>query len=282
MATELRGSVGRSTVTGWNGHNLRDDTLKVQHLLNVASDRTGNPTESLVEDGIVGPRTRGAIVDFQNYNFRWADGLVHPSELTIQILDLIAAGGSIAPPAPPASQYNYTAPGLFQPIAQPSSMACWATVGTMMKSWRQQVSLTIETAMEQCGNRGPLAPPGDKARTYLQLFQANTGLPANEHAHFAQACGFVLGPAASFTIDGWLRMLQSHGPLAVVEVSGPSSVHVRVVRGMLGDGAVDTTKMIIDDPDGGVEYYELFHIFEWSYEKIQSRGWERAQLWYYP
>jgi hypothetical protein len=49
------------------------------------------------------------------------------------------------PPAGP--RISYTVPGVFNIIAQPSSMTCWATVAAMMMSWRDQQSYPINTAM---------------------------------------------------------------------------------------------------------------------------------------
>ena len=46
---------------------------------------------------------------------------------------------------------DYTIPGTFGPLAQPSGNSCWATVFTMLMSWRRQQSLSIEDALASVG-----------------------------------------------------------------------------------------------------------------------------------
>jgi len=48
-------------------------------------------------------------------------------------------------------------------IAQPKSMACWATVTTMNMSWKNQQSYSIESAIDSIGS------------DFRQIFDDNTG-----------------------------------------------------------------------------------------------------------
>ena len=56
----------------------------------------------------------------------------------------------------------------ISPVQQPSTMTCWAAVGTMMLSWREGVSQTIEAALDSLG--------GD----WRAKFDANSGLTPGE------------------------------------------------------------------------------------------------------
>ncbi len=105
---------------------------------------------------------------------------------------------------PPASpRINYTVPGVFNIIAQPSNMTCWATVGDMMMSWRDQQSYPIATAMSSAGP------------AWATMFANNQGLPASQHGQFAAAAGMSVEPLVCHPAEGWEQMLRAHGPLAV-------------------------------------------------------------------
>src|SRR5215211_7976670 len=117
---------------------------------------------------------------------------------------------------PPAAKkgVNYTVPGLFDIIAQPSGMTCWATVGTMMMAWRDQVSYPIGTAMAQCGAK------------WAQMFANNQGLAAGQHADFANAAGMSFEPLVCNPAEAWEQMMRSYGPLAVVTAN---PFHARIL-----------------------------------------------------
>jgi peptidoglycan hydrolase-like protein with peptidoglycan-binding domain len=76
--TSLSGSVGR------NGTNRAPDARLVQRLLNDVRVRTGQPR--LAVDGIVGPKTIGAIELYQRTNGLVTDGRVDISGQTIKRL----------------------------------------------------------------------------------------------------------------------------------------------------------------------------------------------------
>ena len=91
-ANTLSGSVGRG------GQNNPNDVRRVQNLLNRHGIRP-----SLVEDGIVGPRTIAAIEQFQNAKLGISDGLVEPNRNTWRALL-----GHEVPRANPSNQNNQT------------------------------------------------------------------------------------------------------------------------------------------------------------------------------
>jgi peptidoglycan hydrolase-like protein with peptidoglycan-binding domain len=71
---------------GWGGRNLPQDVVTVQYLLNCVPSGKGGPFPELAVDGLVGPKTIGAIRKFQRAAFGHADGRVDPNKRTIQTL----------------------------------------------------------------------------------------------------------------------------------------------------------------------------------------------------
>jgi hypothetical protein len=72
---------------GAKGKNRAWDVQVVQYLLNQVPPAAGGPDPSLDIDGLIGPKTQGAISSFQRSQFGWADGLIEPGKVTIQALN---------------------------------------------------------------------------------------------------------------------------------------------------------------------------------------------------
>ncbi len=89
------GGIIRNSV-GFGGGNLRDDVLLVQKLLNAVPPPQGGPTPSLAIDGLCGPKTCGAIRQFQTLALGSADSRIDPGQQTeMALLDLLAAIGAL-------------------------------------------------------------------------------------------------------------------------------------------------------------------------------------------
>jgi peptidoglycan hydrolase-like protein with peptidoglycan-binding domain len=80
---------------GEGGANQKKDVAIVQLLLNRVRSRMIVPSDRLVVDGIVGPRTINAIREFQQQFTSVVDGRVDPHAETITKLN------QLAPPLPP-------------------------------------------------------------------------------------------------------------------------------------------------------------------------------------
>src|SRR5262249_10728996 len=102
---------------------------------------------------------------------------------------------------PPGLRVDYTVPGVFNLIAQPTNMTCWATVGAMMMSWHDQQSYPIDAAMAKCGSK------------WAVMFAKNQGLKAEDHAAFADDAGMTYEQLACYPAEGWEQMLRVYGPL---------------------------------------------------------------------
>jgi len=71
---------------GAGGRNLPADVATIQYLLNCVPTGKGGPVPELAVDGLVGPKTIGAIRKFQVASFGRADGRVDPGARTIETL----------------------------------------------------------------------------------------------------------------------------------------------------------------------------------------------------
>jgi hypothetical protein len=151
--------------------------------------------------------------------------------------------------------YNVT--GFVAVLSQPSAMSCWATVYTMIRSWKDQTPHEIGQAVERVGER------------YRRYYDLDIGLPSDEFGPFLSDAHMTHQPMINMTIDGWESLLRNKGLLWVGTLAGidPSSgLHSRIIEGMEGDGGPDGTFMKIVDPDGGRRYREGFRVFLRKYE----------------
>lgn len=148
-------------------------------------------------------------------------------------------------------------PGDKTVIAQPSSMACWATVYTMMISWKDQTEYDIEGAVEKVGHK------------YGDYYRRNTGLPANEFGPFLDAANMSYEPMANPTISGWADRLKKYGLLWVgtlASINPGAGLHSRIIERITGDETPGGTWLAIIDPDQGKRYQETISTFVRKYE----------------
>jgi hypothetical protein len=159
---------------------------------------------------------------------------------------------------------QYAVPGIFDVMAQPSRMTCWATVGAMMMNWRAQVCRSIANAMAQAGS------PWDG------MFTRGEGLGPGQHVPFASACGMRTEPLMCYPLETWLSMLRRYGPLAVVTAN---PFHARIVVGLTESGNPPRTSFRMIDPAGGRRYDLDADTFTRDFEAVA--GSPRAQVWHY-
>src|SRR5262249_17320100 len=132
-------------------------------------------------------------------------------------------------------------------------------VGTMMLSWRDQMSYTIQAAMDIAG------------ANWRNLFDAGGGLPAAQHQQYAAACGLTVEAPQSYTVGGATALLEDYGPIVVItdELPGPNwAIHARVMIGIYGDGSRDGTFLKMNDPSGGRKYDERFSSFAQKFAEV--------------
>ena len=155
-------------------------------------------------------------------------------------------------------------------IAQPNTMACWATVYSMMVAWKRQQSVDIARAVEIVGSK------------YLTYYQANTGLPPAQFAPFLRAAGMTYQPMTNLPVSDWESLLERYGLLWVgtLAAAAPNSgLHSRIIEGIVGDGSSAGATFMIIDPAGGRRYNEPFMDFLNKYEgAIRSAKGEYYQI----
>jgi len=190
--------------------------------------------------------------------------------------DQAASEGQSADPTPADEETSkslaFAVEGDVTAIAQPKSMACWATVTTMNMSWKEQRSYMIEAAMDSLGS------------DFRKIFDSNTGLAPDRVEDLSNATGMKVEYQRCETPDSILQLLQAYGPLIIVDDEDPSvnfAVHARIVRGLYGDGDATNTYLQIVDPDGGKTYDELFQDFTAKYEAMaDATGWNLQMMHY--
>lgn len=165
---------------------------------------------------------------------------------------------------------SYDVPGNFWVMAQPSGMACWATVFTMLKNWRVQQQKTIEQALATVGQR------------WVDIYRADTGLSGDDKPTFISTAGLVAQPPQSYSIQGWENLLRNYGPIWITTDEAPGTawaIHARIITGIYGDGTPENTKFKIVDPAGGRRYEESIAVFIPKYEEeVRTTGFMRIQV----
>ncbi|HEY6187464.1 MAG TPA: papain-like cysteine protease family protein [Pyrinomonadaceae bacterium] len=157
------------------------------------------------------------------------------------------------------SPIDFTVKDPIPKIKQPTDMTCWAASATMMQSWKDKATLKIIDVMTKAGN------------DFKSKFQANKGLLGSEKPFFLQALGLKAEPPQNYTVAGWLRLLQAHGPLWVTTNEGTTqnfAIHARILKGIAGDGSPDATFLTFIDPASGLETSESVTVFTKKIEDI--------------
>ncbi|MBZ5857543.1 papain-like cysteine protease family protein [Flavihumibacter profundi] len=162
----------------------------------------------------------------------------------------------------PSDQSLAAVSGSVPKLKQDNNMSCWATVATMMVSWKEGKKLSVEEVLQKAGAQ------------YLAKFQNKEGLPSAEKEAFIEALGMEGEPPASYTVQQYIDWLKQYGPLWITTDSsaatGQFSPHARVVTSITGTGSADGsgTNFIFIDPATGTELTEPFDKFLKAYEQM--------------
>ncbi len=155
--------------------------------------------------------------------------------------------------------------GLIPTLRQPNDQACWATVATMMKSWkdRRKSPYPIEDVLSMAGP------------TYLERFRSGEPLPREEKAGFVAALGMVAdgGNFASHELDYYVNLVNKYGPVWVtVDVGAKeAAAHARVLYAIKGDGSPERTLLSLIDPATGGRIHQSFLDFVEAYEGLADK-----------
>ena len=156
---------------------------------------------------------------------------------------------------------DYAVPGTVSPIQQNAPMTCWATVITMMESWRRQQSIPVETALARAGQE------------WVDRYKRGEGLDVNLAKGLYDALGLVSLISQNPTIEYWEQLLRTYGPLYIDVGAGPSTTHALIVTGIRGDGTATGTTMTFVDPGSGQVVNQRFDAFLQRYEAPSAVDW---------
>lgn len=158
-----------------------------------------------------------------------------------------------------ADTINYMVPGIVPSIKQPNSMACWATVATIMYSWKNKKSVEIRDVLKVSGKK------------YEDIFSNNSGLSAADKAAFLKSLDLKAEAPQNFTIAGWEKLLRQVGPIWVTTDEAPVgrfAIHARVLTGIKGDGTATGTVFYVVDPATGISGAETVAAFISKFEQV--------------
>jgi papain like cysteine protease AvrRpt2 len=169
---------------------------------------------------------------------------------------------------------DYRVPDLPMPIRQTSNMVCWAFVATMMASWRDRTSHTVD------GYIGSLGEP------WMSKLAANSGLRAAEASQLFATMGLQIETTqANFTAERWENMLRDWGPLWVNgdkdQAPGYQGTHAYILVGIHGPSDGDPTMDAID-PAIGREVQMPMSEFVAHYEQLANRAFAGLQILHWP
>lgn len=154
-----------------------------------------------------------------------------------------------------------------KPIRQTKDWSCWAAAAAMLVSWKKGRPWTELEVATLAG------PP------YVAMFNGDTGLSGPQFADFASRLGMQVEAPQNFLPEGYERLLKQRGPLWIASGLGAGGLrrHVRVLRGVVGDGTFDNTKATILDPDGGKDYQSSMTLFARELENIARQEIDAGQ-----
>lgn len=166
---------------------------------------------------------------------------------------------------------SYQVNGIVPELQQPTPMSCWATVNTMLTSWKNNQSYSIESVMDWLGS------------DFRSIYDADTGLPGEKNKEWADANGMTIEYERCETPDSILSLLENYGPLIVIDDENNNlsdsqnnrlwCVHARIIKGIEGDtDDADNVLLNIVDPASGTSYQEKFTDFESKYEAMAGAG----------
>jgi hypothetical protein len=247
-----------SASVGAGGTNLKPDVITVQELLNKVPYAEGGPQVPLKVDGLAWTRTVGAIKRFQSISLKhkWPDGRVSPAGKTLTRLN----DYDTAPV--PAKELIHFVPGKKVVIGQKGD-TCWASVYTVLRTWREGKTFTVEEALEKPGKQ------------YVALYKACVSLAPSQFRDFWTRGGLTVRGNAYFPDYIWHDFLVRHGLLAVgsaMSLPPAAGLHLRILEGMSVTGEPSDCYYMIDSANGGHRYPERAFDFEAKYNLAMTVG----------
>lgn len=147
-------------------------------------------------------------------------------------------------------KYNFTVPGVIEPIKQQTPNACWATVTTMMSNWKQGHNQSVNDYINSVGAE------------FIPFIK--TGITLLKLGNFCKKAKLKLAfTNTEYPISFYYDILQKNGPIWVIDLEStdPKMLHGRLLVGIKGDDSSDMTLLTIIDPATGTQYDETLPAF---------------------
>ena len=128
-------------------------------------------------------------------------------------------------------------------IPQTTGVSCWASSIAMIVGWRDWVVLNPQEIAEGVGYW---------AQYNNESYRVDTTLAADDLNAF-EAWSLVPDTRLTFSLEEIARLLWEYGPIWVASDEaltgeGSNHGHVRVIKGISGDGTPEGTLLMINDP----------------------------------
>jgi hypothetical protein len=245
----IKKSMADGTIDKATGQRLIADAYRAQINGKTAEDKPGN-TANASELG-------HAAADAVRSGREVKATQTHPDGTSTSIEQKPAATSS------DGDRIDFIVPGQVFELTQPQGTdTCWATVATMMMSWKAQKQKPVVEVMQQAGP------------TFEQLFAEGKGLPPAEKASFISKLGLVVDEeaAASHDYDFYLDRMKAYGPLWITfDISDTSlALHARMLYGMSGSVTTDRSGILMKvvDPNDGSRHDIPFGDFVQQFEDV--------------
>lgn len=167
---------------------------------------------------------------------------------------------------------EYEVKGNLPLIKQPKALDCWITVTTIMTSWRENKTYSIDEMISNIGDPWKL------------YYEANTGLSFEDQEEFISQMGMVGEPPANYMLEAYLDFLKAYGPLWITTGDG-FSAHARILIGIFGDGTYENSEFLFINPATGKKEKQNALNFVREFEEeayiANEENWDRLRIQIY-
>lgn len=143
---------------------------------------------------------------------------------------------------------------------QTKDWSCWAAAAVILLRWKNKGAYSELDVAKMAG------------RQFEDAFNNDTGISGEQFAAFAAALRLKTEAPQNFTPAGYNKLIKAHGPLWIGsrldKGTANSRRHIRVLRGVTGDGSFGGSTAWILDPDKGRDYQSTMTKFAAELEQI--------------
>ncbi len=164
--------------------------------------------------------------------------------------------------------------GFVYPLKQKHQFACWATVLTMMESWKEQQLLTPQMVLQRYGDK------------FKKLYDRSdtAGILIQDEIELYKKAGIEIERQLDPSIEGWSEFIRDFGPLSITIDANPpygGTVHALLIVGIYGAIDGQKTTIIYIDPSDGKIHSSPFMNFLKMYEAKFAVDWP-VQIIHFP